>query len=234
MDSKMLVEDRDIVIPGEVLACGMDFLPGNGTYREQDKILASQLGLVSVNNRFVKVIALTGKYSAVEGDLVIGKVCDVTIGAWLVDIGGAYGAALALRETPEFIERGSDLTRYYDFGDIIIAKVVNVIKGKGVDLTMKGPGLRKANGGRILEVTPSKVPRIIGKQGSMISLIKEKTSCMIVVGQNGKVWIKGENTEDEVRAAEAVLKIEQESHVDGLTEKINELLSKGGKNDKQS
>src|SRR3989344_9575881 len=214
MESKLLVKDRDIVIPGEVLAEGMDFLPGNGTYRNTDKILSSQLGLVSINNRFVKVIALTGKYSACEGDLVIGNVYDMTIGAWLIDIGGAYGGALALRETPEFVERGADLSRYYDFGDVIIAKVVNVIKGKGIDLTMKGPGLRKINGGRVIDVTPSKVPRIIGKQGSMISLIKEKTNCNIVVGQNGKVWIKGENVDDEVRATEAILKIENESHTE--------------------
>ena len=196
-ESKLLVNDREVVVPGEILAEGMDFLPGNGTYRDNDKILSMQLGLVGVNNRFVKVIALTGKYNSAEGDLVIGKVYDVTIGAWLVDIGGAYNAALNLRETPEFIERGADLTRYYDIGDVIIAKVVNIIKGKGVDLTMKGPGLRKVNGGRIIDVTPSKVPRIIGKQGSMIGLIKEKTGCGVVVGQNGKVWIKGENTEDE-------------------------------------
>lgn len=227
-ESRVLVKEREVVVPGEMLAEGMDFLPGNGTYRLGNQIVAMQLGLVSINNRFVKVIALSGKYQAAEGDLVIGKVYDITMGAWLVDIGGAYTAALALRETPEFIERGADLTRYYNFGDVLIAKVVNVIKGKGVDLTVKGPGLRKIAGGRILEVTPSKVPRIIGKQGSMISLIKEKTGCQIVVGQNGKVWIKGEHTDDEVNAAEAILKIEQESHTEGLTDKITALLSNKG------
>src|SRR3989338_5828051 len=226
-ESKLIVKDKDIVIPGETLAEGMDYLPGNGTYRKDDKILSMQLGLVYVNNRFVKVIALTGKYTAMEGDLVIGKVYDMTVGAWLIDIGGAYGAALALRETPEFIERGADLTRYYDFGDVLIAKVVNVIKGKGIDLTVKGPGLRKVIGGRIVDVTPSKVPRIIVKQGRMISMIKERTGCTVVVGQNGKVWIKGENPEDEVKAVEAILKIEQESHTDGLTDKISALLGEG-------
>jgi len=226
-ESQVLVNEREVVIPGEVLAEGMDYLPGNGTYRAGNQILAMQLGLASITNRFVKVIALSGKYQAAEGDLVIGKVYDITMGAWLVDIGGAYTAALALRETPEFIERGTDLTRYYDFGDVLIAKVVNVVKGKGVDLTVKGPGLRKIAGGRIMDVTPSKVPRIIGKQGSMISLIKEKTGCQVVVGQNGKVWIKGEHTEGEVRAAEAILKIDQESHTEGLTDKITALLSQG-------
>src|SRR3989344_5211507 len=224
MAAQLLVQDKSIVIPGEMLAEGMDYLPGYGTYRKGDTILSSQLGLVSLKDRFVKVIALTGKYVAREDDLVIGSVYDITMHGWLVNINAPYTAALMLREVPEYVERGADLTRYYGFGDLIAAKVVKVIKGKGIDLSLKGPGLRKLQNGRVIDVTPSKVPRIIGKQGSMISLIKEKTGCMIVVGQNGKVWIQGKSTEDEVKASEAILKIEHESHTDGLTEKIGALL----------
>jgi len=84
-------------------------------------------------------------------------------------------------------------------------------------------------GGKIIDVTPSKVPRIIGKQGSMIKMIKEGTGCNIVVGQNGKVWIKGERIEDEVKATEVILKIEQESHTQGLTDTIKSILEGKGK-----
>ena len=228
MKTKLLVKDREIVIPGEVLAEGMENLPGMGTYRQDDKILSSQLGFVSIKERFVKVIPLTGKYNAYDNDLVIGKVYDTTMNGWLVDVDSPYSALLPLREVPEFIERGADLTRYYDFGDVVVAKVFKVHRGKGIDLTMKGPGLRKISGGRLVKVTPSKVPRLIGKQGSMISMIKEKTNCNIIVGQNGKVWIKGDNVDDEFKAVEAVLKVENESHTDGLTDKIG-LFLEGGK-----
>jgi len=75
-----------------------------------------------------------------------------------------------------------------------------------------------------LTITPSKVPRLIGKQGSMIELIKNKTNCQIIVGQNGVVWIKGEQ---EGLAAKAILTIENESHISGLTDKITAMLEKG-------
>ena len=84
---------------------------------------------------------------------------------------------------------------------------------------------RKLIGGRIMKITPSKVPRVIGKAGSMIELIKDKTKCQIIVGQNGVIWLKGEN---EGLAAKTIYKIERESHTTGLTDKITAYLDKGG------
>ena len=93
-----------------------------------------------------------------------------------------------------------------------------------IDLTMKGPGLMKLKGGMMIDVTPSKVPRVIGKQGSMISLLKERTGCKIIVGQNGKVWIKGENFENEKKAVDAIKMIEEFAHTAGLTDRISGFL----------
>jgi len=226
---KLLVKNKDIVVPGEELAIGMDFLPTGGAFRENDKIISSQLGLVSVSGRLIKLIPLTGRYNPKKDDVVIGKVTDISFSGWYIEIGYAYEASLSLRDaTSEYINKGVDLTQYYNFGDIVAAKVVKVIRSKVVDLTMKGPGLRKLRGGKIIEVTPSKVPRIIGKQGSMISMIKEMTNCKIIVGQNGRIWIQG-SPEMEILATEAIMKIEQESHTDGLTDKVKNLLQKSVK-----
>ena len=76
--------------------------------------------------------------------------------------------------------------------------------------------------GVIIKITPSKVPRLIGKQGSMVTLIKEKTGTIIRVGQNGLVWVSGENVD---KAIKAIKTIEQKSHIFGLTEEISKLLS---------
>ena len=91
---------------------------------------------------------------------------------------------------------------------------------------MKGPGLRKLEEGRILNVASTKVPRIIGKQGSMVSMIKKATNCNIIVGQNGIVWIKGLNPEDEILTVETIKKIEKQAHFNGLTDEINAFLDK--------
>ena len=61
-------------------------------------------------------------------------------------------------------------------------------------------------------------------------MIKDHSKCNIIVGQNGRVWIQGDNVADEILATKAIMKIEEASHVDGLTNKIKELLEEGRKN----
>jgi len=223
---KLLLKDREIAIPGEKLAEGMDYLPAGGTFREGEGIYASQLGLISVSGRLVKLIPLNGKYFPKKGDMIIGKIVDMGFSGWRVDFGWAFEANLSMRDaTSEFVEKRADLSQYYDFGDIIAAQITHVSGSKIIDLSMRGPGLRKLQGGKLIDVTPSKVPRIIGKQGSMISMIKEKTGCNLLIGQNGVIWVSGDR-DNEVLATKAILKIEKESHLDGLTDKIKELLEK--------
>jgi exosome complex component RRP4 len=221
---QVLVEEKSVVVPGEVLADGMDFLPGFGTYRKGDKILALQLGLAHVDGRAIKLISLSGKYFPKRNDVIIGKVIDVMMSGWRIDLNCAYSAMLGMKDaTSEFIQKGTDLTQYFALGDYIVTKVVNVTSQRLIDVSTRGPGLRKLSGGRIITINPNKVPRVIGKQGSMVTMIKETTGCRIIVGQNGRIWLAGE-PENEVLAVKTIKKIEAESHVPGLTEKIKVYL----------
>jgi exosome complex component RRP4 len=80
----------------------------------------------------------------------------------------------------------------------------------------------------ILDISPSKVPRVIGKNGSMIQMLKNSTGCRIYVGQNGRIWIDGE-LDNIIKAVKAVKLIEEEAHSMGLTEKIKKLLEEGSR-----
>jgi exosome complex component RRP4 len=224
--SGITVENKSVVVPGEELCNDMGFLPGQGTYRQGERIYAERLGLVSVDGRTIKIIPLSGKYMPKRDDVIICKVIDITLNGWRLDTNSAYSAMLGLKEgSSDFIQRGADLTQIYGIGDYVMCQVINVTSQKLVDVSMRGPGLRKLKGGRVIEVNAYKVPRIIGKQGSMISMIKQELNCNILVGQNGLVWIHGEPL-NEQKAIEAIRKIEQESHISGLTEKMKEFLQK--------
>lgn len=224
--SELLVKERQLVIPGETLAKGLDFLPSSGCYREDNEIKAKLLGLVRLKDRFIGIIPLAGVYVPKLGDGVIGFVEDMQSTLWVLDINSPYDAILPLGEAVgEYIDLNkTDISIYYDIGDVVYAKVLSVSKTKSVVLTMNDQRSRKLMSGRILKITPSKVPRLIGKEGSMIELIKNKTKCQIIVGQNGIVWIKGEK---ESLASKAILTIENESHISGLTDKISAMLDKG-------
>jgi exosome complex component RRP4 len=226
MMAKLLVKEKQVVVPGEQLAEGIEYLPGWGTYRLGDKIIASRLGITALDGRAIKLIPVAGAYIPKTHDVVIGTVMDVTFSGWRLEINSAYSAMLMMKDgSSDYIARGADLTHYFQLGDYLVCKITNVTSQKLVDLTMKGPGLKKLRGGRIIKVNTHKVPRVIGKQGSMVSMIKHATGCRVVVGQNGMIWLTGA-PEDEVLAALTIQKIEKESHLPGLTERIKEFLEK--------
>jgi len=223
---KLNTKDKDIVVPGEELAEGMDHLPAAGTYRDGDKIIASQVGVVNISGRLINIIPLSGRYIPKAGDTVIGQVKNVSFSNWFIDVGYAYEGVMSLKDaTSDYIDRGADLSKYYDFGDHVVCKIIKVSRSMAIDLSMKGPGLRTLKGGKMVNITPSKVPRVIGKQGSMINLIKEKTGCNISVGQNGIIWIQGDDPKKEMLATKAIEEIEKKAHVSGLTDKITKFLS---------
>ena len=222
--SELKVNEKEIVVPGEVLAEGMDFLPSNGTYRLKDKILAKKVGVLITEGKVIKLIPLSGNYTPKRNDTIIGRVKDVNFSGWSIYTNSAYPAMLGMKDaTSEFIRRGADLTRFYDIGDYIVTQIINVTSQNLIDLTMKGPGLRKLREGRVIYVNSHKVPRIIGKQGSMVNMIKQATNCQIIVGQNGVIWLQG-TPDGEILSVRAIKKIEAESHTSGLTDNIQKFL----------
>ena len=222
--SNILVKEKDIVIPGEALAEGMDYLPGDNTYREEDKIYSKVLGLVTLPGRVIKITPLGGPYVLKVGDKVICRVIDIAMSGWRFNTNTAYSAMLNVKDaSSRFIRNNEDLSKILGIGDHAVVKITKVTSQNLIDLTMKEPGLHKIEGGRIIGINSLKVPRVIGKQGSMISLIKSKTGCEITVGQNGLVWLKG-TPEGELKAEQAIKLIEVKSHESGLTEKIEKFL----------
>ncbi|MBR9683234.1 RNA-binding protein [Candidatus Woesearchaeota archaeon] len=227
--SKILVKEKSIVTPGEVLAEGMDYLPGQHTYRQGEKILSEVLGFVTLSGRAIKANPLSGPYRPKVRDKIIGKVVDITFSGWRVNTNTAYLAMLNIKDaSTRFVRKGEDLSKILAIGDFVVVKLTNVTSQNLIDLTMKEPGLRKIAGGRIIKINHQKVPRVIGREGSMITLIKNKTGCEITVGQNGLVWIKG-TPEEELVTEQAIKLIEEKAHEGGLTEKIDVFLTKNSK-----
>jgi len=215
---------REIVVPGELLAISGK-RAGPGTYSEGGKIFASQLGIKSVRPDMISVVPLSGQYIPVRGDLVVGEIVDVGASNWLVDINAPHPAPLHVNEVPWRVEFG-ETRRFMSVGDVVLLKIVGRDETMRIQVTMQDHGLRKLTGGMVIEVSPSKVPRVIGKNGSMIQMLKNMTGCRIYVGQNGRIWIDGE-LDNIVRAVQAIRMIEDEAHAPGLTERIKQLLEGG-------
>jgi len=219
-----LYENRDLVVPGDVLFEGRA-RTGDNTIRSQGNVSATRIGLVNYGRDMVSVIALEAGFNPLTGDLVIGQVKDIALGKWLVNIDSPVMANL---NVPDAIDAPFnpeiDMTRILDVGDTVIAKVVDLDRRRTPILSILGRDLGKVQEGFIIRLTPSKIPRLIGKKGSMVNMILKETGCRIVIGQNGRILIHGRTRRQEEMAVSVIQKIEQEAHISGLTSRVQEYL----------
>jgi exosome complex component RRP4 len=224
-------EKKQLVSPGDLLAEG-DYVPGDSTYKNDGKIYASRLGLVDYDGRRVHVVALKAFYIPAPGDTVIGKVIETTPSGWIIDIKAPHLARLRASDVVErsFKPETTDLPSIFDVGDLVIARVVAYDRTRDPLLSVREPGLGKIMRGQLVEITPTKIPRVIGRKGSMVGMIKRETGCQLTLGQNGWVLISGRSLEDERLAVKALNKIEEESHTSGLTDRVTEMIKKERKN----
>jgi len=213
--------ERTLVLPGEeIRAQGLK--PGPGTYRTGGKVYASVLGLLAERPPFVQVIPLSGRYIPKPSDLVLGTVTDVQGTFWLLDIGAPRWAPLHMTGTPWQVEIG-ETDRFLRVGDAVVVQVESLEATGRIGVTMLGDGLGKLEGGTIVRISPARVPRVVGRNGSMIDTIRRHTGAEVVVGQNGRVWVGG--TPEAIHRVSEVLRIiEENGQRSGLTERVESYL----------
>ena len=119
-------EKKQLVTPGEVLAEG-EYLPGENTYMEQNKIYSSRIGLVDTDNKKVNVVALRAFYVPKMGDIIIGTVVEVGFNGWTVDIKAPYTALLRASDvlSRPFKPQNDELSAVLNAGDLIVAKIAS-------------------------------------------------------------------------------------------------------------
>ncbi|MFQ6050591.1 MAG: exosome complex RNA-binding protein Rrp4 [Candidatus Hydrothermarchaeota archaeon] len=223
---------RKIVVPGDILAEKWKNPPIYGTYLDGDKLCSSVVGVVEVKNDRVKIIPLQGKYIPREGDKVIGKIIEVRFSNWLVDVNAVYPVTMHVADvvSGKIDVQNTDIRKIYDVGDVVYGVISRIDELRRVSMSCKGKGLGKIRGGRLLTLTYAKVPRLIGRGGSMINLIREKMNLRYIIGQNGIIWVDGPDRDIELMA-NMINMIEKESHTTGLTDRVRAMLEESMESD---
>jgi exosome complex component RRP4 len=214
--------DRKVVVPGDLLSEEAK-RSGEGTYVKNGSVYSLLYGLANFRDK-INVIPLAGKYIPGPGDNVIGVVKDITFSNWIVDINSPYDGLLHISEFPIRIE-SDDMSKYLRIGSSIMTRVADVDPTMKVELTLNDKKLGQIKAGQVIEISHTRVPRLIGKGGSMISMLKKEVNCNIFVGQNGRIWIHG-GAEDMDLALKTITLIEKEAHTNGLTDRIVGFLKK--------
>ena len=217
----MSKNERNLVLVGDVVGDKRSTV-GPGTKRVGDQVVAVQSGLLQSYGEKIAIIPLNGCYEPRAGDLIVGIVNEANPGNWILDIRAPWLAPLHVSEAPWRVDFGETM-QYLRPGDAVLCKILFVDEQKKVQVTLKDRNLTRLEGGEILEVPPVKVARIIGKNGSMLNLLKGYVECWLFVGQNGRIWMNGD-AEEILLCRKVITTIANEAHLPGLTDRIKALL----------
>ena len=215
---------RKQVIPGDVIASG-DYRYGSYIEKRGSDYIALRIGLGEVSSEGVKLIPLTGPYLPHVDDQVVGKVIDMSGFGWEIDINSSFFGYLPASFVfgRDFSPATHDLSSKFKVGDLLLCKIEAFDRSRDPQISIRGPGLGKVPKGEIVKISPTKVPRLIGRKGYMVNMISAQTGCELKVGQNGLVVVSGP-PEGILKAANAIKMIEEEAHLADLTTKVQNYL----------
>ena len=221
---KMPEVKRKYVIPGELITEG-NYRPLANVVKRGNRFYSTRIGLAEFGQEGVRVIPLTGPYIPRVDDLVIGKIVDYSAYVWEVDINSCFLAYLPAKNVygRNFTPGQESLVKKFDIGDLIAAVVSAFDRTRDPILSVSGPGLGKITKGEVVKIAPTKVPRLIGKKGSMIRTIESGTGCKLTIGQNGVIVVVG-RPEGIIKAVKAIKLVEEEAHLADLTQKVQAML----------
>ncbi len=205
------VQQKDIVLPGDLIAEGPVEYSTMFIYKEEEKHYASVPGFIEIKNNRIYLTPIEQAYVPRVNDVVIGIVTDIGNTYWMVDLNSPYEGQLPLNETPlkQTHTLGDALRKYLDIGDYVIVKIIAFDRNRDPLLSLKGRDLGKITGGKIVEVKLSKIAWILGKKKSMIEAIAKETGTNIMVTNNGRIWITGKDGVVEDIAVLAIKRIEK-------------------------
>ena len=217
---------RRYVVPGDKIIEG-SFRPLINVIKVGNSIIATRIGIAETGRDGVKVIPLSGVYIPRVNDIVIGKITDHSSLSWEVDINSCFSAHLPAQDVfgRDFSPARDDMGRQLATGDLIAARIIAFDRTRDPMLTIQDKDLGKIPRGELLKISPTRVPRLIGKRGSMIQTIEQATQTRILIGQNGIVVVMGRNLYGTQLAIRAIRMVEEEAHTANLTQRVKVLLN---------
>jgi len=202
----------------------------NNVVLEGKRIISTTIGLSDVSDDSVRVISLTGVYLPKIDDLVIGTIQYIHGNSWFADINSCYQGMLLGQDV---FGRGSyptksEMEERLSKGDIIFAKIANSDRQREPLISIADQSLGKIDSGELVKISPTKIPRLIGKHGSMIQTIEGSTNATITVGQNGLIVVSCDETNGLLKALAAIRMVDEQAHLVNLTDKVKKMLESYG------
>nr|CAG4641852.1 EOG090X09DD [Eurycercus lamellatus] len=194
------VEPKNLVTPGSIITRETGFMRGHGTYMQDDCLFSSMAGVVERVNQLISVRPLKSRYHGEIGDVVIGRVTEVTQKKWKLDTNARLDSVLLLQSVNlpggELRKRSAEdelaMRQYLKEGDLVSAEVQNIYSDGALSLHTRSLKYGKLSQGCLLKVSPS----LIRRQKTHFHNLPCGAS--VILGTNGFVWICPTNYEEGV------------------------------------
>ena len=222
------MSESQFVLPGDVIVTG-DYRPEQNVILDDNRLMSTAVGFSEIEDNLVTVTPLTGLYTPKTDDLVIGKIVSHNALSWEVDINSYYPGILTAFDIfgKDYSASRDDLSLKLNTCDVILARIANV-GSRDPLLTIIGEKLGKIDSGELVKISPTKIPRLIGKHGSMIQSIEASTNATITVGQNGLIVVSCDETNGLLKALAAIRMVDEQAHLVNLTDKVKKMLESDG------
>ncbi len=220
---------RRYVIPGDVVTTG-PFRPEQNVILDGKNIISTAVGISEIYDDSAKVIPLTGKYIPKINDLVIGKILSHTSLSWELDINSCYVGFLPAQDVfgRDFSAHADELSSRLSAGDLVAARIANFDRTRDPLVTVSDRDLGKIDSGDLVTISPSKIPRLIGKKGAMIQAIELATDAAVTIGQNGWVVVSCDTPHGLLKAKRAIQMVDENAHVANLADQVKKMLESKG------
>ncbi len=197
---------KRIVVPGELITDKKKKV-GENIFITEEKIHSSVLGILNETDDFVSIVPLNGPYIPQENDPIVCVVRNVTANGYIIDVNSHSDC---------FFPK-SLITKELKIGQILFARVKGV---DGADVS-ELDNINILPDGLIYSVSSVKIPRIIGKNDSMLNILKKYTQSNILIGRNGWIWYVSKNAGLLENAISMIIRNSQKAN---LTNTIEEYL----------
>lgn len=189
------IQQRDIVLPGDLIAEGKIETNSVYLYKEGNKYYSSIIGLAEIKEDKVYLIPMEHAYIPKPNDMVVGLITDVGPTYWTVDINSPYEGQLPvgetlLRQTQATVDT---LRKFLSIGDHVLLRVLAFDRLRDPVLTMRGKGLGKITQGKVIELSSRVANLLLFRKRTLVELIAKETETSIFVGNNGRIWLYGKD-----------------------------------------
>jgi exosome complex component RRP4 len=192
---------QSLVVPGQAITEGDDFLRGHGSYikyrYEEDTgarhtvLVSCVAGQVERINKLVSVRPYKGPYGGEVGDLVVGRISAVESKRWKVSMNGSRDAVLQLSAVN--LEDGEQRMRthqdalqmrsVFEENDLLSAEIQNIGADGQISLHTRSMKYGKLENGLLIEVPAALIKKLAHHYVTL------EWGIDVLIGRNGFIWI---------------------------------------------